>query len=77
MKNVLTVIAFATCAMFVLGFATPVRADDDRRGPRKVNCDKEKTHKGKRLQRALNRAKVGDVILVKGTCIENVTVTTD
>ncbi len=57
-------------------FASPILADDDdRRGPkvRKVDCDKN----GKTIQKKIDKAKIGEVIKVKGNCVENLLITTD
>jgi hypothetical protein len=59
--------------------ASPVLADDDdddddkRPKIHKVDCDK----KGKTIQKKLDKAKSGKTVLVKGNCVENVTIRKD
>jgi hypothetical protein len=58
-------------AMLIL--APGVAAANSGGHTHKVNCDKP----GKTLQKRIDKAHIGDTILVKGTCTENVVISTD
>lgn len=56
----------------LVALAIPIFANDASARTRRVNCDK-----GRSLDRVVNRSDPGDVILVRGTCRETVTIMTD
>jgi len=60
--------------VIVPNVAGRVQAQEQSQGWAHVNCDKE--HTGA-LQRAIDRARSGDTILVSGTCYENVSIPGD